>query len=72
MKNAVIYIRVSTEEQAKHGYSIDAQIKSCELFASQNGYAIYQDNLKKVLTTAENIIITIAQVNVAEIAKRRH
>ena len=40
MKNAVIYIRVSTEEQAKHGYSIDAQVKSCELFASQNGYSV--------------------------------
>lgn len=40
MKNAVIYVRVSTEEQAKHGYSIDAQVKNCEQFASQNGYSI--------------------------------
>jgi len=40
MKNAVIYVRVSTDEQAKHGYSIDAQIKSCSLFASQNGYSV--------------------------------
>lgn len=40
MKNAVIYVRVSTEEQAKHGYSIDAQIKNCASFASQNNYSV--------------------------------
>ena len=31
--NAVIYIRVSTEEQAKKGYSLDAQEEQCQKFA---------------------------------------
>ncbi len=36
MKKAVIYVRVSTEEQAKRGYSINAQIKACEAYANEN------------------------------------
>ena len=42
MKRAVIYCRVSTEEQAKQGYSIDAQKKNCAEFAIQNGYSIVE------------------------------
>lgn len=34
-KQSVIYIRVSTEEQAKSGYSIEAQEKNCREYASQ-------------------------------------
>ena len=36
---AVIYVRVSTEEQKKKGYSIDAQIDRCKAFATREGYA---------------------------------
>lgn len=39
-KNAVIYVRVSTEEQAKKGYSIDAQIQRCRDFADRMGYSV--------------------------------
>ena len=39
MKKAVIYVRVSTEEQAKHGYSLEAQEQNCTNFAS-NEYEI--------------------------------
>lgn len=35
---AVIYARVSTEEQKKKGYSIDAQIDRCVEFANREGY----------------------------------
>ena len=35
---AVIYVRVSTEEQKKKGYSIDAQIDRCIEFAKREGY----------------------------------
>lgn len=38
--NAVIYIRVSTEEQAKHGYSLDSQEKQCREFAKMQGYEV--------------------------------
>ncbi|KPJ55167.1 hypothetical protein AMJ47_01475 [Parcubacteria bacterium DG_72] len=40
MKNALIYCRVSTEEQAKEGYSLDAQEKFCAKFAEDDDYRI--------------------------------
>lgn len=40
MKRAVIYCRVSTEEQAKQGFSIEAQKKNCAEFAIQNDYIV--------------------------------
>ncbi len=45
MKKAVIYARVSSEEQAK-GYSIQAQIDACTPWAAQNGVqvvAVYEE-----------------------------
>ncbi|MCJ8008086.1 recombinase family protein [Lederbergia wuyishanensis] len=38
--NTVIYIRVSTEEQAKHGYSIAAQKEKLEAFCVSQGWKI--------------------------------
>lgn len=40
MEKAVIYARVSSEEQAKHGFSIENQKKVCIEFAEQNGYIV--------------------------------
>jgi site-specific DNA recombinase len=40
MQKAIIYCRVSTEEQAEHGYSLDAQEKFCRSFALNNAYRI--------------------------------
>lgn len=40
MPKAVIYCRVSTEEQAKHGYSLAQQEKECIEFALKQGYEI--------------------------------
>ncbi len=42
MKNGAIYVRVSTEEQAREGYSIDAQIKAIKDYALKNN--IYIDS----------------------------
>lgn len=39
-KNAVLYIRVSTDEQAKFGYSIDMQQNQCFGFAQKEGYNV--------------------------------
>jgi len=36
---AVIYSRVSTDEQAR-GYSLKTQIEACQLFASENGFSV--------------------------------
>lgn len=40
MNSCFIYCRVSTEEQADKGYSLDAQEKLCREFAERNGYRI--------------------------------
>lgn len=40
MKNAAIYARVSTEEQAKHGYSIGAQLTELRSYADAHGYKV--------------------------------
>jgi len=40
MKKSLIYCRVSTEEQAERGYSLDAQENLCRDFAQKNGYQI--------------------------------
>lgn len=40
MRNAVLYIRVSTDEQAKYGYSIDMQQNQCFNFAQKEGYNV--------------------------------
>lgn len=40
MLNALIYCRVSTEEQAEKGYSLEAQEKFCREFAQNNGHEV--------------------------------
>lgn len=47
MKLGLIYSRVSTDEQAKEGQSIDAQIKLCSLFMEQNGFTIATEGIYK-------------------------
>lgn len=40
MKRAAIYCRVSTEEQARHGYSIGAQLDSLRSYAKEHNYHV--------------------------------
>ncbi|MDR1474704.1 MAG: recombinase family protein [Endomicrobium sp.] len=40
VKNAVIYVRVSTDEQAKGGESLDNQERKCTEWAGKNGFEI--------------------------------
>lgn len=40
MKNIVCYVRVSHEEQAKFGYSLDAQNDALQKWADDNNYNI--------------------------------
>lgn len=40
MKRAALYARVSTEEQARHGYSIGAQIENLRAYAKEHSYQI--------------------------------
>ena len=44
--NALIYSRVSTDEQAETGHSIETQVVLCDRFARDNGYivtGVYKD-----------------------------
>ena len=38
MNKAIIYVRVSTEEQKKKGYSIAGQVQECTIFAQRMGH----------------------------------
>lgn len=40
IKRAALYIRVSTEEQARHGYSLEAQQADLANYAVKNGYYV--------------------------------
>lgn len=40
MKRAVLYIRVSTDEQAKHGFSLAEQKHDLEEYTARHGYAV--------------------------------
>lgn len=40
MNKAIIYVRVSTEEQKKKGYSIAGQVQECTIFAQRMGYEV--------------------------------
>ena len=41
-KNAVIYIRVSTSEQAENNLSLDSQLDSCKEYADRLGYNVLE------------------------------
>lgn len=43
MTIAALYARVSTDEQAEHGYSIDAQRDACRAFATARGWTAAQE-----------------------------
>lgn len=47
-KQAAIYVRVSTDDQAERGYSLPSQVEACQMFAKQKGFdvtAVYQDDV---------------------------
>ena len=39
-KRAATYVRVSTEDQAKHGYSLDSQVEACRKYAEEKGWMV--------------------------------
>ena len=40
MKRAAIYARVSTDDQAEHGYSISTQLQAMRESATRNGFMV--------------------------------
>ncbi|MBW2998278.1 recombinase family protein, partial [Candidatus Woesearchaeota archaeon] len=43
MVKVAIYVRVSTEEQAKEGISIDAQLTRCNAFCISKGWTVHKN-----------------------------
>jgi site-specific DNA recombinase len=39
-KRAIIYARVSTDDQAEHGYSLPSQVEACRAYAAQHGFEV--------------------------------
>jgi site-specific DNA recombinase len=42
-KRVSIYARVSTEDQAKHGYSLPSQMEACRKYAEERGWAVVDE-----------------------------
>ena len=42
-KRAILYARVSTEEQAKSGYSLAQQIEALREYATREGYEVFEE-----------------------------
>lgn len=42
MKKAALYVRVSTEEQKRHGISVDSQITALKAYCSDNNMKVYK------------------------------
>ena len=51
---AIIYARVSTEEQKLYGYSLDAQIEVCKRYCEMKGWeVVYIYKGSKIITPRE-------------------
>ena len=42
-KQAILYARVSTDEQARSGYSLAQQIEALREYASREGYEVLEE-----------------------------
>lgn len=42
-KRAILYARVSSDEQARHGYSLDQQIGALRGWAAREGYEVVEE-----------------------------
>ena len=51
---AVIYARVSSEEQVQ-GYSIQSQLRACRDWAAKNGYAVAKEYLEEGHSAFRNL-----------------
>lgn len=55
MKRAALYIRVSTEEQARHGFSLGEQRADLESYAKKKGYIIYDVYADEGITARKSV-----------------
>jgi hypothetical protein len=52
MKKALIYCRVSTDEQAESGYGLDVQLEDCQDYAAR----VYDSGRGPVLRHSVNVV----------------
>jgi len=45
-KRAILYARVSTDEQARSGYSLAQQLEALREYAAREGYEVLEEVLK--------------------------
>lgn len=55
MKRAALYIRVSTEEQARHGFSLGEQRADLERYARSKGYIVYDVYADEGITARKSL-----------------
>jgi len=46
-KKAILYARVSTAEQAEHGYSLAQQLEALRQWAAREGYEVLEENRER-------------------------
>ena len=67
--NAIIYCRVSTQEQAETGFSLEAQEETCSNYAKNKGYAVLKtfvergESAKTLNRTELKNLIQYAKIN---------
>ena len=44
LKRAILYARVSTDEQAQRGYSLAQQMEALRAYAAQEGYDVVEES----------------------------
>lgn len=55
-KRAAVYVRVSTDEQKEHGYSLASQVEACTTYAKQLGFdvvGIIQDDVSGMIDISQ-------------------
>ncbi len=67
-----LYVRVSTEEQVKHGYSIAAQIEKLEAYCISQGWTMAGDVYIDEGYSAKDLKRPHFQRMITEVKKRTH
>jgi DNA invertase Pin-like site-specific DNA recombinase len=53
-KRAVLYARVSTDEQADRGYSLQSQIDACGKYAHDSGFELVLEKLQASMDSLDD------------------
>ena len=76
MENAVSYVRVSSDDQAKHGFSIGQQITNNMDCALKNGYNIGGEQSGHIIlgdysTTGDGVLVALQVLSILAYEKKK-